>query len=82
MKRYIVYYEKKGDKILGEFLLNPINLEILKKLFRPHSGDSNFVMIYSLNSDSLNELQQYLNNKEELPIDFNRYEYSLETYRD
>ena len=76
--RHISYYEKDGEKHLGEIPLNEVKLQDLLEMVTPEEFGDDYLLYdcYLLNEEMLKKLSD-LSNKV-IEYDLNKYQYFLE----
>lgn len=71
--RVLRWYEKSGDQLVGEAVLNALKLPELQRLFE-ESSDNLMVDCFPVSKAQINQLQKEMAE----PIDLSAYDYYLE----
>ncbi|WP_018343790.1 DUF7683 domain-containing protein [Cytophaga aurantiaca] len=76
--RHITFYEKYGDKLVGEILINEIELNDLLNLITEskYKDDHLLYDCYLLNKEQLDKIESILNKK--IEYDLGKYAYFIE----
>lgn len=75
LKRILASYEKFGDSLVDEMELD-INLDSLRKIWKPYDNDPSFYMSYPVSRFEASVLES----KFGIEVDLNNYDYFLECY--
>ncbi|MGI0482065.1 DUF7683 domain-containing protein [Geminocystis sp. CENA526] len=75
IKRLLRSFEKKGENLVGETLLNNVSLEELQKLFKVDSSNPMYDCYLIENKEQFD----YLQNKFNVKLNDELYDYYLET---
>ncbi|MEO0927915.1 MAG: hypothetical protein AAFY63_18805 [Cyanobacteria bacterium J06643_13] len=74
INRVLRWFEKEGDSLVGEIVVNNINIEHLQKLFKVDSKNPMYDCYLVETSEQINYLESLLNFK----LDTDSYEYLIE----
>lgn len=74
-KRFLRSFEKEGENLVGEKLLNNVNIEELQKLFKVDSNNPMYDCYLIENQEQFD----YLQNKFNISLNNKLYDYYLET---
>lgn len=75
IERSISYYERFGEKFIGEYVLD-IDLKTIQSLWSPHENDPLYYMIYSVTMKQKKKIEELIGQQ----LDFENYEYFLECH--
>ncbi len=77
IKRYISFYDKKGENHIGDFNIDNLDLDFLKLLFNPPEKDPLLYDVYEIDEKLSLKLQE----KVDFTFDFDKYDYFLECFQ-
>lgn len=76
--RLLSWYDNKSDSLIGEIVLENIEVEVLRKLFNPSKEDPMVYMVYEVTKENISGVQQLTSHK----IEIDKYTYFVEAYQD
>jgi hypothetical protein len=77
IERIISYFDKKTEKLIGEYNVDHISLEVLKEIIKNRKNDPLMYEAYGINKNQAQRLSQYI----DLKFDFNHYIYELDCFQ-
>jgi hypothetical protein len=72
-RRFLYYYDKKTEQLVGEIPLE-ITVELLKDIFLQYQDDDNLYMAYEIGFREAHKI----NKIQEIDFDFIKYDYYME----
>lgn len=77
VERLISWFSIEDESLEGEFNVDSIDLDVLKRIFNPSSKDTLMYYPYDIDENIAKELNQYIN----LDFDFKKYIYQLDCFQ-
>ncbi|MES2653132.1 MAG: hypothetical protein V4663_15430 [Bacteroidota bacterium] len=78
IERVISWFNKTNEELSGEYNVDHIGLEILKKIFDPKKEDPLMYDPYTISSKEAKEISQYLN---DFVFDFENFIYQIDCFQ-
>ncbi len=73
--RYLRWYEKNGNKFIGEIKIDKVSIDVLITIFNPPDNDIHMYDCYPVN----NSQWEHLNTLVDIYFEYNEYDYFIES---
>lgn len=77
IERLISWFSKNNEALIGEIAIDTIELDTLKKIFKPKADDPLMYNPYLINEEIAKKLQQHLS----FDFDFEKFIYQLDCFQ-
>ncbi|MBP1615009.1 MAG: hypothetical protein H6Q13_2457 [Bacteroidetes bacterium] len=71
--RLISWFERKSDKLVGDYNIDDVDFEILKSIVKPKKEDPLMYYPYTMNKKQISKLKQFIN----IEFDLENYVYEI-----
>lgn len=78
IERVISWFDKSSEELLGEYNIDYIDLEVLKKIFVPKKEDPLMYDPYTINYKESRKIKPYLTN---FVFDFEKFIYQVDCFQ-